>query len=88
MDVEGGGEDGSDGGGDGGSEPSGLSPSEDDEDDGGDEPAEEPLASSGALSSRTILFPSVSLLSERRESNHDCVCCRPRSEGDPCATME
>lgn len=87
MEVEGGGEDGSDGGGDGGSEPSGLSPSEDEE-DGGDEPAEEPLASSGALSSRTTLFPSVSLLSESWESNHDCLCCRPWSEGGPCATME
>jgi len=88
MEVEGGGEDESDGGGDGGSEPSGLSPSEDDDDGGGDEPAEEPLASSGALSSRTTLFPSVSLLSGSRESNHDCLCCRPRSEVDPCATME
>lgn len=88
MEVEGGVEDGSDGGGDGGSEPSGLSPSEDDEDGGDDEPAEEPLASSGALSSRTTLFPSVSLLSERWESNHGCLCGRPWSEGDPCARME
>jgi hypothetical protein len=88
MEVEGGGEDGSDGGGDVGSELSGLSPSEDDEDGGGDEPAEEPLASSGVLSSRTTLFPRVSALNGHWAPKHDCLCRRPWSEGDPCATME
>jgi len=72
MEVDVGGDNGSDGG-EGGSEPSGLSPLEDDEDGGVDEPAEELPASSGELSSRTTLFPSVSLLIECWVPGQDCL---------------
>lgn len=77
MEVDVGGDNGSDGGGEGGSEPSGSSPPEDDEDeDGGvDEPAEELPASPGEPSSRTALFPSVSLLSEWWVLGQGCLEC-------------